>query len=358
MRFDLTPRIPQRSRYDDTLLFANGAIPLSELDFHDIAFLIPTLLSRTVGCTMGKRKRKDERKEQDVNGIFKKLATASTSIKKSSTNTPDAITVQIITGSYERVLHGVTATITSATYEGPGASPDIHFADTFLFNAHSSAIRCLAISPPSTSSDPSQPAKVILASGSTDERINLYHISASPVSVQGNPPLKPTLTATTINDNPKNRELGSLLHHSSSISALYFPTRSKLLSAAEDNTIAVVRTRDWTVLSTIKVPIPKALGRPSGDTAPPGGFPAGVNDFAVHPSMKLMVSVGKGEKCMRLWNLVTGKKAGVLSFGREILHGVGEGRWGNGEGRKVEWDSKGEEFAVGFERGVVIFGMV
>ena len=307
---------------------------------------------------MGKRKRKSEAKEQDVNGISKKRATDFVPVGEDSTTTTDAIIVQIVTGSYERALHGIMATIFSpATSEDSFAIPNVSFADTFLFNAHSSAIRCLAISPPSTSKNPSQPAKVILASGGTDERINLYHISASPPAPNKHL-VKPTLTANTVNENPRNRELGSLLHHSSSISSLYFPSRSKLLSAAEDNTIAVVRTRDWTVLSTIKAPIPKALGRPSGDTAPPGGTPAGVNDFAVHPSMKLMVSVGKGEKCMRLWNLVTGKKAGVLNFGRDILQGVGEGRWGSGEGRKVEWDSTGEEFAVAFERGVVIFGMV
>jgi len=71
-----------------------------------------------------------------------------------------------------------------------------------------------------------------------------------------------------------------------------------------------------------------------------------------------MVSVGKGEKCMRLWNLVTGKKAGVLNFERNLLQGVGEGRWTSGEGRRVEWDSVGEEFVVSFERGCVVFGMV
>lgn len=291
------------------------------------------------------------------NGVSKKPALGSTSITDLSSSTAGAITVQIIAGSYERTLHGITATLSSTVPEGFAGNPDVSFADTFLFNAHSSAIRCLALSPPSTSENPAQPAKVILATGGTDERINLYHLSASPPA-RTNHPAKPTLAAGAINENPRNRELGALLHHASSISALYFPSRSKLLSASEDNTIAVVRTRDWTVLSTIKAPIPKAFGRPSGDTAPPGGSPAGVNDFAVHPSMKLMVSVGKGEKCMRLWNLVTGKKAGVLNFGREILQGVGEGRWGNGEGRKVRWDSKGEEFAVGFERGVVVFGMV
>jgi len=76
--------------------------------------------------------------------------------------------------------------------------------------------------------------------------------------------------------------------------------------------------------------------------------------------MKLMISVGKGEKCMRLWNLVTGKKAGVLNFERGILGEVGEGRFSSGEGRKVAWgntEEGGEEFCVGFERGVLVFGM-
>jgi protein MAK11 len=72
-----------------------------------------------------------------------------------------------------------------------------------------------------------------------------------------------------------------------------------------------------------------------------------------------MISVGKGERCMRLWNLVTGKKAGVLNFGREVLDAIGEGRIGMGEGRRVVWGSgkEGDEFAVAFDRDVVVFGM-
>jgi protein MAK11 len=80
-------------------------------------------------------------------------------------------------------------------------------------------------------------------------------------------------------------------------------------------------------------------------------------DFAIHPSNKLMLSVSKGEKCMRLWNLVTGKKAGVLTFSREMLQAAGEGRFSTGEGRRVVWDTEGEEFAVAFERGVLVFGV-
>lgn len=301
-------------------------------------------------------KRKRDAKEEILHGV-RRQKSALTLEKNHTLST--STTIQIITGSYERVLHGITASIPQGVEDRDGSSENVEFSDTFLFNAHSSAIRCLALSPQVSSGDHAESQKVILASGSTDERIHLYHISAFPPLIKNVKSSKKTiLPGTQVMENPRNKELGSLLHHSSSITALYFPTRSKLLSAAEDNTIAVSRTRDWTVLSTIKAPIPKAVGRPSGDTAPLGGTPAGVSDFAVHPSMKLMISVGKGEKCMRLWNLVTGKKAGVLSFDRALLQDVGEGKWGSGEGRKVKWNSEGSEFVVAFEKGAVIFGMV
>ncbi|KAF2133969.1 WD40 repeat-like protein [Dothidotthia symphoricarpi CBS 119687] len=297
-------------------------------------------------------------KTDAVNGDDKSTAQAVSTTKDAEAGA-ETSTFQIITGSYERVLHGFAATIPRSLVTGhedatasEADKPKIDFTDTFLFNAHASAVRCLALSPLSE-----ETSKITLATGATDERINLYSLSTAPPTISKNRLKLPSLGGNSITENPKNKELGSLLHHSSNITALYFPTRSKLLSAAEDSTIAITRTRDWTALSTIKAPIPKPQGRPSGDTAGPGEVPSGINDFAVHPSMKLMVSVGKGEKCMRLWNLVTGKKAGVLNFGREILSAVGEGRFGSGEGRGVIWDNEGEEFAVAFERGVVLFGI-
>lgn len=60
---------------------------------------------------------------------------------------------------------------------------------------------------------------------------------------------------------------------------------------------------------------------------------------------------------MRLWDLVRGKKAGVLVFERKVLEAVGEARFRGGEGRSVVWGRGGEEFAVGFERGVIVFGL-
>ncbi|EDU41801.1 60S ribosome biogenesis protein Mak11 [Pyrenophora tritici-repentis] len=304
-----------------------------------------------------------QRTEAATNG---KAATSKTTEVKSTQNKgegdslPDTAIIQVVTGSYERVLHGFAAAIPRSLFDGqcddilaPESDwPKVDFTDTFLFNAHSSSIRCLALSPLSDKT-----SKIMLATGSTDERINLYSISTAPPIASKSRPKLPSLHGGSITENPKNKELGSLLHHSSNITALYFPTRSKLLSSAEDSTIAITRTRDWTALSTIKAPIPKPQGRPSGDTAGPGEVPSGINDFAVHPSMKVMLSVGKGEKCMRLWNLITGKKAGVLNFDRTILTAVGEGRFASGEGRRVIWDPEGEGFAVGFEHGIVVFSM-
>ncbi|KAI4868468.1 WD40 repeat-like protein [Hypoxylon rubiginosum] len=303
---------------------------------------------------MGKRKRTDgvphgTTAQVSTNGKKTKTSELSASTESAkSTGGSSPLTIQVVTGSYDRILHGLTATIL----------PDdqIEFADTFLFNAHSSAIRCLALSPPSAP-EPGKLQKVMLASGSSDERINVYNISAHPPT-HGQDALS-SVAPRKILENPKNRELGTLLHHSSTITKLAFPTKSKLISSSEDSTIAVTRTRDWSLLSTIKAPVPKPLGRPSGDTAALGATPAGVNDFAVHPSMKLMISVSRGERCMRLWNLMTAKKAGVLNFSRDMLQEVGEGKHSSGEGRRVVWGNTedGDEFCVGFDRNALVFGM-
>lgn len=261
----------------------------------------------------------------------------------------EALVLQIVAGSYERILHGINATISLEQ------KPSVQFADSFLFNAHASAIKCLALSPlPDRNSTESQ--GVYLATGGSDERVNVYSLSASPLQEDKRMPAMPSLGGSKIAEDIRNREVGSILQHSSNITALHFPTRSKLLSSAEDNTVAVSRVKDLTVVSTVKAPRPKVQGQPTGDTSPAGSTPVGVNDFAVHPSMKLMVSVSKGERCMRLWNLVTGKKAGVLNFGRESLQSIKESKYSSGEGRRIRWNHSGSEFAVAFERGVIIYG--
>lgn len=341
------------------------------------------IMARASAPVTGKRKREDVLKASNVKKAAtkqavtdkKKLAEARTNAIvaqveadgaggpskpiATATRTPQddgPLYVQIVTGSYERVLHGISATIPRRLLrKGPNAdstseTENVTFSDTFLFAAHASSIRCLAVSPP-TESD-----KRYLATGSSDERINLYSVSTAPPKLDGQTAL-PSLAANAVTENSRNRSLGSLIHHDRAITRLDFPAKGKLFSAAEDNTIAISRTRDWTVLSSIKAPIPKAQGRPSGDTAGPGETPAGVNDFSIHPSQKLMLSVGRGERCLRLWNLMTGKKAGVLNFDRELLGQAGEGKHGSGEGRRVLWNEAGDAYVVGFERGAVLFGI-
>ncbi len=350
---------------------------------------------------MGKRKRADVSNDVAVPESKATKKTKASERQENGRKASGPVTIQIVTGSYDRVLHGITATISS---ERKKAVEAVEFADTFLFNAHSSAIRCLALSPPSAP-EPGRAQKVMLASGGSDERINVYNISAHPpfssspsssssssslLHNQGREKEKEkgataagaagsmneVLSAAAprrILENPRNRELGTLLHHAASVTRLGFPTRAKLVSAAEDAAVAVTRTRDWALLSTIRAPVPRPLGRPSGDTAAPGGAPRGVADFAVHPSMKLMITVGRGERCMRLWNLMTARRAGVLNFGRDVLQQAGEGRHALGEGRRVVWgtaatpgggedgdgdgDGGEDELCVAFDRDLLVFGM-
>jgi len=198
----------------------------------------------------------------------------------------------------------------------------------------------------------------MLATGSTDARVNLYHITAvappRPTSAS-QPSLLPLPVAAA--GTPANREIGTLSHHESTITNLCFPSRSKLLSASSDSTVAVTRTHDWFKMSSFKAPVPRAAGRPSGDTAAAGDVPAGINAFAVHPSQRLMLSVGEGDKSMRLWNMLTGRREGQLEFPRALLAAVGASRWRGAEGRRIVWSDDGIEFAVAFERGVVVYGL-
>jgi len=298
---------------------------------------------------MAKRKRNDQPSAaKSADAAPSKKSKASKAVASSTTTTPSSYTVQVVTGSYDRVLHGFTVSVDDAERA--------EFADTFLFNAHSSAIRCLALSPASRP-EPGKAQKVMLASGSSDERINVYNISAHPPSAarRQEDDVLSRLAPRRILENPKNREVGTLLHHASTVTRLAFPSKSKLMSSSEDSTIAVTRTRDMALLSSLKAPIPKPYGRPSGDTAALGATPSGVNDFAVHPTGKLMISLSKGEKCMRLWNLTTGKRGGVLNFGRDMLQEVGEGKHSSGEGRSITWSHAGDEFCVSFDRNVLVF---
>ncbi|KAK2812469.1 hypothetical protein FQN50_001470 [Emmonsiellopsis sp. PD_5] len=267
----------------------------------------------------------------------------------------DEVTIQIISGSYEGIIYGITATVSKSA--AANSSPDAtQFTIAFLYKYEGSPIiRTLALGPLPNPAAGDRPV-VLLAGGANNGHIDISTLSPFPPPSDEHLPPIPVLGGMKVRENPGNRRLDPLKNHSTAITSLYFPSKSKLISAAEnDKEISIVRTRDWSRVGKIKTSTRNVQGRPSGDTAPLGAAPWGLNDFAIHPSMTLMLGVAKGEKCMRLFNLLAGKQEGVLNFDRKLLEAVKEGKWSSGEGRKIEWDSEGSEFAVAFERGVVVY---
>lgn len=172
---------------------------------------------------------------------------------------------RIIAGSYE---HNILCLSVNLSLPTPVFTPIFHF------QAHTLSVKCLDIS------------KRYLVSGSNDEHIRIY-------------------------DLQKRKELGTLLAHQGSITTLRFSNSTKekqeegpeikppaskwLLSASEDNKIIIWRVRDWENFGVLK------------------GHTARINDLDIHPSNRIAVSVSE-DHSIRLWNLMTVKKAAVLKL--------------------------------------------
>ncbi|KIY46870.1 WD40 repeat-like protein, partial [Fistulina hepatica ATCC 64428] len=175
---------------------------------------------------------------------------------------------KVIAGSYEKLLYGFEGTISvSESSEGTSKSePSLSFnlKPIFMFSAHASHITAVAASP--------QGGKW-LATGSADENIKIW-------------------------DLRRRFEVGGLQHHNGSITHLGFPSRSHLLSASEDGTLCLFRTRDWVVLRVLK------------------GHKARVNSVAVHPTSKVALSVGK-DRTVRMWDLMRGRGVASMKLGKE-----------------------------------------
>ncbi|BFZ55711.1 Protein mak11 [Savitreella phatthalungensis] len=130
---------------------------------------------------------------------------------------------------------------------------------SFLVEAHTAAVKSLAI------------RGRYLASGGADEVIRLY-------------------------DLKRKRDLGSLLQHDGGVTALAFTENAThLLSADDANKLVMWRAGDWTA----QVRVTTRHGR--------------CNGLAIHETGKVAITVGD-DKQVRLWNLVTGKKAAAHAF--------------------------------------------
>lgn len=234
---------------------------------------------------------------------------------------------RIIVGSYEHSLLCVSVTIPlDQEGEDSDSKKQAHFHPIFHFSAHSLSIRSMDI------------AKRYLVTGSNDEHIRIY-------------------------DLQKRKELGTLLQHQGSITKLLFSNevddenhdkekdernedadsnlgeskedvylthkRGKwLLSASEDGTILIWRTKDWEKFGVLK------------------GHKGAVEDIAIHPSGRVAISVG-ADSTVRLWNLMTAKKASSMFLRGALTRGQ--------TAQFIQFDSTGEFFVIGFRDRIMFW---
>jgi WD40 repeat protein len=200
---------------------------------------------------------------------------------------------RIIAGTYERLLYGLnvllpkdTTSSTSTPTSSTSKDSTLQITPVFIYPAHITSIKCLATS------------HRFLATGSTDEHVKLYDIQL-------------------------RKEIGSLMHHSGSITALSFFRKSHLITASEDSTIAIVRSKDWEPLKVLK------------------GHEGAIMDVALHPTGKILISVA-ADSFMRVWDMAKGNCAYTLR-----LKAVGV---------KCGWSvESGELYAVMMDRELEIY---
>ncbi|XP_062617383.1 p21-activated protein kinase-interacting protein 1-like [Saccostrea cucullata] len=160
--------------------------------------------------------------------------------------------LEVVVGTYEEILLGFRVVV---------VGKDFQLEPSFTDHSHSGCIKHLAVS-----------RKGILASGGTDETIQLFNLK-------------------------KRSQLGSLGHHSGSLTWLQFFNNTHLFSASEDGTLCIWKTYTWECLKTLR------------------GHKGPVLSLSVHPSGKLALTVGQ-DKTLRTWNLITGKSAYITNIKR------------------------------------------
>ncbi|KAI7892978.1 WD40-repeat-containing domain protein [Mucor mucedo] len=188
---------------------------------------------------------------------------------------------RIVVGTYERLLYGINAIWNEDKTK-------VSLQPVFIIPAHTGCIRTVAI------------GGHFLASGSTDEIIRLYDIK-------------------------KRKEYGSLGgHHSGDITDIQFHGKY-MLSASDDHSINLWRTKDWEFLKNLK----SHKGR--------------VNSIAIHPTGKIALSVAIDRTAI-VWNLMTGRKASINKLGRD-------------EPMLVLWNSAGDKYAIMFDKSINIYNV-
>ncbi|KAI9336357.1 WD40-repeat-containing domain protein [Obelidium mucronatum] len=191
--------------------------------------------------------------------------------------------LRIVLGSYERLLYGLDVTKSTEADQ-----PEYTVTQTFTYPAHIASIKTIAVS---------KNAK-LLATGSSDEHVKLYSLD-------------------------RNKESGTLFHHTGSITDLAFHETGYLFTASEDATIAIVRTSDWEPLKILK------------------GHTTAIQSISIHPTGKLLLSVSI-DGYLRTWD--TAKASCAYTYKLPLPRPV-----------KISWSKCGLYYAVVFETGVVCF---
>ncbi|KNC80465.1 hypothetical protein SARC_07168 [Sphaeroforma arctica JP610] len=103
------------------------------------------------------------------------------------------------------------------------------------------------------------------------------------------------------------------MQHEGAITKLQFFRTTHMISTGEDGQICIWRVKDFECYKVLR------------------GHKGMVNDLAMHPSGRLLLSVGK-DKNMRLWNLVKGRSAYITKLTEEAF--------------QVVWSPTGNSYAV------------
>ncbi|KII86061.1 hypothetical protein PLICRDRAFT_44519 [Plicaturopsis crispa FD-325 SS-3] len=251
----------------------------------------PILHKKPAAVSKGKAKAKETRASDD------------------DYRSPLPSTFKIIAGSYEKLLYGLEGSVSlsassdsassnsaedSGGYnDGSGGGYKFHLKPIFIFPAHVSCIKAVAASPNGGK---------WLATGSADEIVKvwdlrrrkeigglMHHEGPFPLPLLSSPSPSSYTYTHQLTQFPRG-VVGSITH-------LTFPTRSHLLSASEDGTLALFRARDWAVLRSLR------------------GHTGRVNALAVHPSGKVALSVGR-DRTLRMWDLMRGKGSASVKLGK------------------------------------------
>ena len=243
--------------------------------------------------------------------------TITTNSSSSSSSSSSSIQFRIFVGSYEHNLLCLSVILDPSNIKDPIFQPIFHF------QAHSLSIKSMDL------------AKRYLVTGSNDEHIRIYDLQKRKelgTLLSHNGTITSLKFSTEVStENPQNEDISSRGSSTSSSTSGYSQKTGKwLLSGSEDGKIIIWRTKDWETFGILK------------------GHTGKINDLAIHPSGRVAILVSQ-DQTIRLWNLMTAKKAAILKIkGKDHLGQLGD---------FVKWspDSKGSFFLIGMLNQILIY---